>query len=111
MSVAENTEMCICPYVCVYDAPVERGLCKSPVERTLSKAPTQRGCLCTYIHTYAHFSNFFSTDTRDASQSPYREGLCKTPRGLVHTCICTFWSFFLQTWEMALQGPYTEGIL
>ena len=93
----KKSEMYVCVYVCVHEAPKEKGFCEAPrsfanayrewtlqspeelhkttTERGLYKAPIQKGL---HIHTYTHFG-LVSYRCECASQCPYTEGVLKSP--------------------------------
>ena len=51
----------------------------------------------------------FQETPQDFAGVPIQRELCEVPRGLVHTYIYTFWSFFTTDLGGDLQRLYTVG--
>ena len=68
-----------------HKAPTGRVLCNIATQRGLHKAAIQRRfaklleALCTHTYMHIHISLFFPTDTRSASQNPYRDMALQSP--------------------------------
>ena len=72
MSVAKKTEMCVCVYVCVHEAPLERRLCEASMG---------------FVHIHSHICIFWyfslqiwgGVSLEELHKAPLQKRLCEAP--------------------------------